>query len=348
MVLDVFFLGECAMLYAASLPHLPKLKTSSSELSRWNWHYALHSRTCLYFWLHAPYLSRNHFSCMITGVTIKRQNQCPSKARKKFSKLNLNFALVSCIGRRKLCWMSKACVICSQYKIRLYKYTLCDVNCARSFFMARFEHCHLQHFSLKAVKFMLLFYIKNQHLMIQSVRFSFVWVFMYCVCCAAPTSMVKQCRVEFNDEPWPMWSKNHTDRRIHRHHNVTKKLEETKQKNVPIFNLLNILVEMLRYLTQLDSMSFHILFRNKNFNIIHTFYFFFCFTTYVSNSLEIPPNMANIGRKHLNSVLLFSNFLCIFFCMSFLVLCLNFCKIFICKASIRASKCVICLAVCAP
>lgn len=91
-----------------------------------------------------------------------------------------------------------------------------------------------------------------------------------------------------------------------------KKIEETKQKNVPISNFLNILMEMLRYLTQLDSLFFYILFRNKNFNIIHTFYFFFCFTTYVSNSLEIPPNMANIGRKHLNSVLLFSNFLCIF------------------------------------
>lgn len=224
---------------------------------------------------------------MIIGVTIKQQNQCLSKAKKKFSKLNLKFALVSCIGRRKLCRMSKACVICSQYEIRLYKYTLCDVNCARSFFMARFEHCHLQHFSLKAVRFMLLFYIKNQHLLIQSVRFSFVCVFMYYVCCAAPTSIPTG---EF----------------------IGITTEETKQKNVPIFNLLNILVEMLRYLTQLDSLFFHILFRNKNFNIIHTFYFFFCFTTYVSNSLEIPPNMANIGRKHLNSVLLFSNFLCIF------------------------------------
>lgn len=151
--------------------------------------------------------------------------------------------------------MSKACVICSQYEIRLYKYTLCDVNCARSFFMARFEHCHLQHFSLKAVRFKLLFYIKNQHLMIQSVRFSFVWVFMYCVCCAAPTSMVKQCRVEFNNQPWPMWSKNHTDRRIHRHHNVTKKNRRNKTEkcanlqssehsrgNVTLFNTVGFVV----------------------------------------------------------------------------------------------------------
>lgn len=118
------------MLFAAFLPHFTKLKTSSSDLSHRNWHYALHSCTCLNFWLHAPFLSRNLFSCMITGVTNK---QCLSEARNNFSKFNLKFVLVSCIDRRKLCRMSKAWAICSQYKIRLYKYTLCDVNCARSF-----------------------------------------------------------------------------------------------------------------------------------------------------------------------------------------------------------------------
>lgn len=104
----------------------------------------------------------------------------------------------------------------------------------------------------------------------------------------------------------------------------SKKPKKKQPKNVPIFSFLNILMEkvtlfntqfqmdlyvfvvlllLLRFVFAWNKVNYLFALMDASALVMLYSILFFCLTTYVSNSFEMPLNMANIGQKHLNSVL---------------------------------------------
>lgn len=107
-------------------------------------------------------------------------------------------------------------------------------------------------------------------------------------------------------------------------HDIIKKTKKKQPKNVPIFSFLNILMEkvtlfntqfqmdlyvfvvlllLLRFVFAWNKVNYLFALMDASALVMLYSILFFCLTTYVSNSFEMPLNMANIGQKHLNSVL---------------------------------------------